>query len=365
MIGVILGSACNPDFVTFKPMPFAPCHPCRVARKGRHFSWALAGLLTLLPAVAEETAAESGSGMLDRFRSSFAHTLGGSARWVDGFFAPDRNHAASEGASGRLSARAVWQEYEGINFRTRLRADLPLDNISHRLNAFVGKGDADEIVENNHNQSSSLNVSGKDTDWLVGLGYTPPWSRSKRFTLSAGVVVTWPPDPYARLNYRFSHQLSETVVLNFNEGVFWKESEAFGLTSSLDADWRLSDSNLVRWLNWAKVSGTTTGAEFDSRIQLYHNLRSDRAILYGLGFQGDTGEAVPVRQYGVYAIYRQRLFRDWFAGELIAGATMLRENGWTERRFSTLFGIGFELAFEEKPAPPRDTVATRLLRRGH
>lgn len=301
-------------------------------------------------------------GLLDQFRQGFAHTLDQSARWVDGLFGEEHYTNAGKGANGRLRLRAVWQEYAGTKVRSQLRANLPLDNLSHRLNAFVGKGSVNDVLEDK-NQSPVGADSGKDNEWLVGLGYTPSWTQARHITFQAGAILSWPPDAYVRANYRYRHVLSEGKELDFRESLFWKESEQLGFSSSLDFSWRLRDDLMLRFPNWAKISGATEGVEYDSRAQLYQNFRGNRALLYGFGVQGDTREAVPIRQYGAYVVYRQRMLREWFTGELIAGATMLRENSWTERKFSLVIGIGCELSFEEKGAVRDSAVASQLL--GH
>lgn len=301
-------------------------------------------------------------GLLDQFRHNLATTLDSSARWVDGLFGPEHYANDSEGTNGRLSVRTVWREYRDFETRTQFQVHLPLDNISRRLHAFVGKGSAEEIIEDK-NRTPSLSQSKRDNDWLAGFGYIPPWSKEQRFSLSAGVALKWPPEPYVRGSYKYQQALAETVMLRLTESVFWTKAEQFGCSTSLDVDWSIRPDLLVRFPTWIKIAGDTEGAAFDSRAQLYHNLKKDRAILYGVGMQGDTKAKVPVRQYGIYGVYRQKLLADWFIGELLVGAGMLREDNWTQRKFSIGAGLGFELAFDSRPAAAQSTLATNFFRR--
>jgi hypothetical protein len=68
------------------------------------------------------------------------------------------------------------------------------------------------------------------------------------------------------------------------------------------------------------------------------------------GIKGETGDPAPVREYGTVVTYRRRMFRDWFYGEFIVGATWLREDDWDERKFGLAGGIGCEIFFGEPPA---------------
>jgi hypothetical protein len=299
--------------------------------------------------------------VLDQYRQTFAHSLDSSVRWVDGLFGSERLANASQSANGQLYVRALWQDYQGVDVRARLRANLPLDNINHHMNAFVGKGNTDDFVQGK-NQNPYLSALNKDDEWLAGLGYSPAWSEDRRVVFNVGMVLTWPPDPYVRASYRYQKILSEAVLLRILPGVFWKESEDFGASASLDLDWTISDEFVLRFPNWVKVSGTTEGAEYDSRIQLYQKLPESRAILYGIGLQGDTGSRVPVRQYGAYAVYRQKMFREWFTGEVIVGGTMLRENNWENRKFSLALGLGCEFSFDARRKPVESSLAGRFFR---
>lgn len=326
---------------------------------------AVAGADELAPEAPPPTLpATEGSFVLDDFRDTVAHALGASSRWVDGFFGPQRFTDEAHRAQGRLSARVVWREYRGTRVSTKLRANLPLENLHHRFNAFLRKGQVNEIVQDSVQTPSMREGEGRDT-WLLGLGYAPPWGGARQpFKLNAGLELDWPIEPFVRVSYRYERPVGDSVVLRVNPGVFWKRSEQFGATASLDFDWRLGEERLIRFPNWFKASGSTVELEYDSRAIWMQKLRGGQAIMAGLAVQGDTGARVPLRQYGAYVVLRRQLWRPWLAAEFIGGAGMLREDDWAKRKLSVGFGVGFEIAFEEKPGRAT-TFAGGMLRALH
>lgn len=281
---------------------------------------------------------------LDQLHNGFAENIDGSARWVDGFFGERVSAEDTPGAYGRFKMRFQWQEYEGMSVRTRLRAELPLDNLSKRVRAVVGRGNSDDVIEDRSKYDDLLS-SGDGDDWLAGLGYTPPWSRSKRVNIGAGVKLDIPLDPYVRASYQFQHKYDEKSLIRARQTVFWERQDGFGTSTTLDLERSLSDNQLLRWSSWGKLSEVSRGVIYDSRLMLYNKLSAKRALLFTLGVEGESDSPVPVHQYGGYVTYRQQVFREWLFGELIFGVSQYQDEDWPKRRTSLVVGFGFEMAF--------------------
>jgi hypothetical protein len=146
--------------------------------------------------------------LIDRMQSRVANTVDGAARWVDDFFGDNRYNPTQPGAFGRLYVLPYWYEYNGVQVESRFRAYLPLEKVSHRVHAMIGRGDEDELITNDHGFEDLLPRNTGEDSWLMGLGYQPPWSKSGRVSLGAGVKLDWPPDPYVRMSDRFTHDFS-------------------------------------------------------------------------------------------------------------------------------------------------------------
>jgi len=304
-----------------------------------------AGLLSASDPHTDDVSNAEKSPLIDRFEARIANTVNGSARWVDGFFGDARQHPVSPGAFGRLNVLPFFYEYNGVKVKTRFRAHIPLDNINERFSAVIGRGDEDELIANDYGFEGLLPRSVDDDAWLAGFGYKPRWGGRNRFSLGAGVKFDWPPDPYVRVSYRHVYNFDEQNLLRFRQSVFWQNTEDIGGITSIDLERRVTADNLLRWSNWFKASGKTAELRYDTRLALYRNLQDDRGMVIAVAIRGDTGEDVPVRDYGIYGLYRQRMWRDWFYGQVLLGVAGYRENRWPDRELALIAGIGFEIFF--------------------
>jgi len=283
---------------------------------------------------------------LDPLHDQIAGGIDVASRWVDGFFGDETAEASEHGAYGRVGVRVTWHEYEGTDIKGKLRAYLPLGNLRDRVHAVLGRGDTEDIIDDAHHYEDFFSTGRKD-DWLMGLGYTPPWSDSGRVSLGAGVRLDWPLDPYIRASYHMMSNISDHFRLRFRESVFWRKSEEFGCSTSIDLDYPLADKDLLRWANWGKYSERTAGLSYESQLMWYHQLSENRGVIGSLRIRGETDSAVPIREYGVYAVYRQRLWRDWLFGELMLGLGHYQADDWDNRRSALVSGIGFEFHFDK------------------
>lgn len=301
--------------------------------------------------------------LIDRLHDGLAQNIDGSARWVDGFFGERSVNKYTKGAHGRLSTRFYAQEYEGLTSKVRLRAVLPLTNIHKSMNAILGRGDIDEIIEGANDYDNYFSTTDENS-WLAGLGYTPPWSKSERVKLSAGVKLKVPPIPYVRATYRYKHEFDEKSLVRLRQSFFWESEDGIGASTSIDAERRLEKNHLIRWSNWAKIHENSSGFIFDSRLLLYQKLSSKRALLYTLIAEGESDAPTPIKQYGGFLTYKQQLWREWFYGELILGATKLYKESWSTHRTSLIFGLGFEMVFssEDKKVENASTLSNSLSR---
>jgi len=286
---------------------------------------------------------------LERARDRFGDSIDGSARWFDGFFGETRYDQSVTSTFGKASLHVGYKEYDGVRVRSRLRARIPLPNLDRRVNAIIGRGDPDEIIEDNNGYQNII-PTDDDDQWLAGLGYVPPWSKSGRISLSAGVHVDWPLDPYVQARYRIVHDFSENSLIRIKETVFWRDSEGLGSTTNIDLERRMGEDRLLRWSNMLKVSDETEDLKYDSRVILYQKLGDARAVSLTVGIRGETGAEEPVREYGGYITYRKLVYKEWLFGDLILGASGLKEEGWTERELAFYAGVGVEFFFGEPPS---------------
>ena len=107
----------------------------------------------------------------------------------------------------------------------------------------------------------------------------------------------------------------------------------------------LSTAFLVRWTSQARFTQETTGIDWYSTVTIFHGIDRDRAIAYQASIEGLTGNAVPLTSYGLRAIYRKRISREWLSVEMRAGADWPRQLVVEQRNLNWGLGVALELQF--------------------
>jgi hypothetical protein len=127
--------------------------------------------------------------------------------------------------------------------------------------------------------------------------------------------------------------------------VYWTTEKGTGTSTRLDFERPLGGRTLARWSAGIVFDDETQGGDWDTGITLYRGFTRDRALSWYVGLDGESGKEVPLETYGTRVVYRQRMLRQWFFGEVIAGVTWPRDTLLEERRAAYHFGFGFDIQF--------------------
>lgn len=286
--------------------------------------------------------------MLDRMQGRLYRTVCVSARWFDGLFGTDLPFLAGEEIYGRLRLGAEWTEFEGFDPKLRLRANIPLPNVSQRLNAFVGRVDEETYIRGQDTPASGGFAEGFESaepEWLLGLGYRGASGRRHNLDWSAGVRIRTPLNPYIKGKYAYLLPRGDDFLLRFDETVFWENDDGFGSTSHLSIEQTLNPDFLLRWEAIGTVSEGIDGLEWWTGTTLYQNLNRRRAIAWLAFIRGETDEPVELREYGFRATYRRPISRDYLFLELGPEITWPRERLDQDREMSLGFAVIVEMQF--------------------
>ncbi|MEO7793660.1 MAG: hypothetical protein ABIV06_02715 [Thermoanaerobaculia bacterium] len=287
---------------------------------------------------------------IDDAHRKLYETLCGAALWFDGLFGERNEHAidAARNTSGRLEISALNSDYEGTKVRVRgnLRVDFP--NLDRRLNAFIGRDDEDDFIQD---RSEGLALRSQFLDfadqnrWLAGLGYSLPGTYKQRTDFRLGGKLGSEPEIFAQGRYRRNFLINRRNLFHFRETVFWTNRDGFGTTTSLDFDHVVKRTMLIRWGNIGTVSESTDGLEWRSALLMYQNLRRDgQALAYEAFIRGETANEVALTEWGARTIYRQPLMgRAWLAGEVVLGYSWPRFKLVDAREGSLTVGLGLEI----------------------
>lgn len=288
---------------------------------------------------------------IDRLQSGLHRITCSSAWWFDGLFGNRRYDEEYRATHGTAYVGEAWSQRDGFDSILRFKARFYLPQINKRFNAFIGRSEADDIVQEATPEQYSLpaQFSGRDDDSVfLGLGYNERMTKRGSFDADAGVRVRFPLDPYVKGSYRFSRPVGENTLFRFRETIFWQKSEEFGTTALIEWDRILGPDYVLRWTTSGTYSEVSEGLRWYSNVRLYHLLSKERAFAYEIAANGSTDAPAPLTDYGAAVIYRQRMWRDWLLLELRTGIDWPRYSPFEQRTSNLNGSLVLELRFGDE-----------------
>jgi hypothetical protein len=286
--------------------------------------------------------------LVDEFREGLTNTVKRTARWIDSFFADNVNPDDYTTASGSFTLRPEWDEYGGFKLDSSFRARVVFPHAEQRLTAVVGRGNFDDFInETPVNRPSVIRRDQADEEWMLGLGFDPFVDSQQRLSFSAGFRGGLSFDPYISSTYRFETVLSDVSELYLQSVGFWRDSDGFGIAQTVEYDRVLSE----HWFNKFWVRGTfaerTNGVRWHLSNKTYYLYGPETALGAEFWWYGETRAAVPMQDYGLRGLHRQRFHRDWLYLESWVGLHWPRELLSETRQPRWIVGIEIELLFGE------------------
>ncbi len=288
---------------------------------------------------------------LDHFREEIFETVCEAAAQFDGFFGNRRFDEEARRTHGRAGLRLLWDEHDGLELDGNLKVNVDFPNLDHRVNAFLGREDRDSFLSGAEGNLDFLPTfferEGRE-EWLLGFGYRPVSSSRSSLDFDAGIDIDSSIDPFVRTRYRHFWLVGDDNLLRARQTVYYTNEKGLGSGTRLDFERPVGTRSLVRWASSITFDDQTEGGDWDTGITLYHGFSPDRAIAWFVGIDGETKREVPLKDYGTSVTYRQRMLREWFFGELIAGVTWPRDTLAEQRDVAFHVGFGFEIQFAAK-----------------
>jgi hypothetical protein len=288
---------------------------------------------------------------IDKLHSSLYRFSCSSVSWFDGLFGSRQFDDEYRATHGTVTAGGLWSEHDGFDKTLRFRIRLYFPQIAENFNAFVGRADRNDFVDESRSELFALPNqfnSGLDDSVFVGLGVNEKMKKRGSFDFDAGVRISNPIDPYVKGSYRYSRPVGDVDLLRFRETLFWQKREGFG--TSLLVEWShvFDRDNLLRWTNNGLFSENSIGMRWFSDLNLYHLINSERAIALEMFANGSTYYEVPLTTYGTAVIFRQRVWRKWLYLELRTGVDWPRNFLGEERKLNPNGALTFEMRFGQE-----------------
>ncbi len=289
-----------------------------------------------------------GRSWIDWLNRRLHRTACETALWFDHLFGDYRLDEELEATYGRALVGVVWDEHYGFEEDLSFRARLHFPNMERRLNAFIGRDDREDVLEDAQRRGTTSlprMFDPEDDEWLVGLGYRPISGRNGDLDFDLGVNLDFPVEPWVRARYKHRSFLSETDLVRFRHTLFWEREDGWGLATRIDYEHAFPSGSMLRWRGAGKISDITRGADWFTELSYYHRLGRRRALAHQVGANGETGAPVLVENYFVRFIYRQQILREWLFLEIGPGLAWRREEPGQPRDSVPILRFGVEMLF--------------------
>jgi hypothetical protein len=298
--------------------------------------------------------------ILDDASDAVHETVCGAALWFDGLFG-ERDLASARSANGRIELSTAHSEFEGNDVRVRFDVTVDLPAFQHRLRAFAGRDNEDEIAQDRAEGlglRTQVNQLQRVEDWFAGLGYRLKDDWNIRSEVRVGVRGFRHPEAFAQVRNTFIAYEDDNDRIQLRATPFVNNVDGIGFTARTDFDHALTMTALVRWDSIATVAEDVSGMQWRTALLLYQNLRRLRAIALEVFERGVTSAPVPIVEYGARTIYRQPFFEGRLFGELVVGYSWPQVDPALDRDGSAGITAGIELPFGTRgaPAPVREQI---------
>lgn len=318
----------------------------------------LAGLLVSLGVISvpvsyaqqtesNETLEEDTEEVLDNVREGLHSSVSATAAWLDSFFGPaDFETDAYEDVYGSVTIAPQWDEYDGFEVDSSLRAKIILPQAKRRFSAIIGRGDFDDFINNQQTtRPTVIRRANADEEWMVGLGFDPFVEAEHDLSFGAGFRGGLALEPYVRARYRYETIVNERSELHFQTVGFWRDTDGFGIAQTIEHDFAISE----KWFNKFWLRGTfaerTEGLRWHASDKIYYIYHPERAVGGEIWWYGETDAEVPLQDYGAKLLHRARVLREWFYVESWVGIHWPQEELHEQRKPRWLVGIELELQF--------------------
>ena len=290
-----------------------------------------------------------GRSWLDWLNLRLHRTACETALWFDHLFGDYRLDEDVEATHGRALVGVIWDEQHGFEDDLRFRARLHFPNMERRLNAFIGRDDREDLLEDAQRRGAAslpTMFDPADDEWLVGLGYRPlSGGGNGDLDFDLGMNFDFPVEPFARARYKHRTFLSDTDLVRFRHSLFWEREDGWGLSTRIDYEHAFANGSMMRWRGAGKVSDITRGADWFTELSFYHRLGRRRALAHQVGANGESDAPILVENYFVRMIYRQQILREWFFLEIGPGMAWRRDVRGEPRDSVPILRFGVEMLF--------------------
>lgn len=258
---------------------------------------------------------------VDAQHSKAANQVDSWARSMDKWFGtPNPDKPAT--ANLRIMLDTTWNKHDDVKFKARVRGRVKLPTLERKVSVVFGDDSLDnEIVNRNHNETNPNDLSEKrwnnKQNREDNASIAVRWSDlSKQWGLEtdADIGVRSGDDLYLRLKARKDVDLGNNYTFTAEQMYrYGIDSKHYARTSAEVRKTENPQTFVANFLH-ADYENQGDGDKWTWGNSLYrqHHFGQHRRLNYGVQVGGAiNGDGHKLNSYGVFASWRQPIFRDW------------------------------------------------------
>ncbi|MEM7171386.1 MAG: hypothetical protein AAF530_14535 [Pseudomonadota bacterium] len=284
-------------------------------------------------------------GRIDQLHDQIERGVRGSATWLDSFFEDERYGAELNQTRLRLRFEVFDEVDKSPSFNIKGSLRLRLPNTSRRLMLVIAGSpdDDDDITDTPEDDIRDEFDSTDEENLAVALQYYLKQSVKRNLSATGGVRFR-NGGPVAFVGGRFRELVDlGTWDLRFTERLRWFTDNGFESRTTVDLERPVFDDLLFRSTAGASWYENESGLFYDLNFRLFQPLSPTQALEYQVNNQFRTSPNNRLEESSLRLRYRQKIWRDWLAFEVIPQVRFPRSRNFEPTpgallRFEVSFG---------------------------
>jgi len=240
---------------------------------------------------------------------------------LDSFFGEERMDGDFNKSKIRLNFITTFDDEGKATYKTNISISLILPRTQKKMNLIV-EDVKENLTDDDQSDTGGSQKQNKVTDTVTestltaALQYVIFDSKTWTIDTKTGVIISNPLDPYARLRVRRSFYLENEWESRFTQLVRWSPIRDWEESTGLVFDKTINKQLLFRINNVISWQKKTRLFSLGHGYSLYHQLTSDKALVYFSNISGIHKPKIYTSGYNLGVGYRQMIYNNWIFLEI-------------------------------------------------
>lgn len=298
----------------------------------------------LLPSNKRQGLGQRTRNLLEASQGKISRPINRVTRYLDSFYGLERVDEDYTGSRLRVNLISVLTESQAPRYDINLNTRFRLPRTEERFQVFL-QNLAENLRESDRGDplENTVQEAVENRGYFAGVRFVLDKRESMQVNFDQGVKLVWPPDPFARINFRYKTQFPGRFQSRFFTELRWFQSDGFSQRSEIDIDRPLSTTWHFRFANRQEWRESEVYFTYAHSLNLYQRLSDWQGLSYSLGLASSAQGGLHVTGYSASAGYRLKVFADWMFLEILPSVRWPRSQNFVDilsldTKLEVLFG---------------------------